>query len=331
MRGLCEDRPKPMMPLANRPALQLTISRLRDAGVTDVLIVVGHGSEQIKHSHGYGSSLGVKLYYVAQPALNGTGGALMLAQDFVEGHPFFLVFGDVITHSDNFRRAMQIFTSGAPAVLSTCDLGKQVRVGAVLTENGRLVRIVERPGPRDRSTLVSAGVFIFPPEIFAATRDLPPAPSGEYELTGGIQNLCDSGVTIHTMPITGYWANLTDPDALLEANEHVQRELADSGLRLIEGTARVSPQATLGEHTAVGDFARIEGGAVIGRNVSIGRESAIAAGAKLESCILIEKVSVGAGAVIENAVIDAGAAIPPGAVLKSPPGHAAIIWKSTYA
>jgi len=331
MRGLCDQRPKPLLPLANRPALQLTISRLREAGVTDICIVVGHKLEQIKSYHGYGSALGVKLYYIVQEALNGTGGALMLAQDFVEGQPFFLVFGDVIAHSQNYLRAARLFDSGARAVLTTYDLGKPVRIGAVFTEAGRLTRIVERPSPKERSTLVSAGVFIFPPEVFDATRDLPPAPSGEHELTGGIQKLADGGIEIRTMPIDGFWANLTDPDTLLGANEHVQRELAEKGEKLTDGTARVSAQATVAEHAAIGEFARVEGDASIGNNVSIGEGSTIEAGCRVESCIVLEKVTIGAGAVVGNAIIDAGAEIPPGAVLRSPAGHASIIWKSTYA
>ena len=331
MRGLCEQRPKPLLPLANRPALQLTISRLRDAGVTEMLIVVGHRPEQIKLSHGYGSALGVKLYYVTQQNINGTGGALMLAEDFVENQPFVMAFGDVISHSENYTRAVNVFNAGSEAVLSTYDIGKPVRIGAVFTENNRLTRIVERPGPRERSPLVSAGLFIFPPKIFQTTRDLPPAPSGEHELTGGIQRLAESGVAITTMPITGYWANLTDPDSLLWANEQVQREIAEQHGQLVEGTVRISPQATIDRLAAIADYVRIEAGAVIGRNVSIGQGSTIAGGARLESCIVLEKVSVGADAVIENAIIDAGTVVPAGTVVKSPPECAAIIWKSMYA
>jgi len=331
MRGLCDERPKPLLPLANHPALQLTISRLRDAGVTEILIVVGHRPEQIKLSHGYGSALGVKLYYVTQHNIDGTGGALMLAEDFVENQPFAMAFGDVIAHSDNYARAVSLFNAGAQAVLSTYDIGEPVRVGAVFTEGNRLTRIVERPGPRERSPLVSAGLFVFPPTILQTTRDLPPAPSGEHELTGGIQRLAESGVAITTMPITGYWANLTDPDALLWANKQVQREFADRGTQLVEGTVRISPQAKIDPLAAIADYVRIEAGAVIGANVSIGQESTIAAGARLQSCIVMEKVTIGADAVIENAIIDAGASVPPGTVVKSPPGHAGIIWKSMYA
>ena len=331
MRGLCDDRPKPLLPLANRPALQLTISRLRDAGATEILIVVGHRPEQIKHSHGYGSALGVKLYYVTQQNINGTGGALMLAEDFVENQPFVMAFGDVIAHSDNYTRAVSLFNEGAQAVLSTYDIGKPVRIGAVFAEGGRLTRIVERPGPRDRSPLVSAGLFVFPPKIFQMTRDLPPAPSGEHELTGGIQRLAESGVNIAAMPITGFWANLTDPEALLWANEQVQREFAERGAQLVEGTVRISPQAKVDPLAAIADYVRIEAGAVIGKNVSIGQESTIAERARLESCIALGKATVGANAVIENAIIEAGAVVPPGTVVKSPPGHIGIICKSMYA
>ena len=331
MRGLCEKRPKPLLPLANRPALQLTISRLKEAGVSDMLVVVGHQQDKIKQSHGYGTSSGVKLYYVVQEALNGTGGAAMLAEGFVEGEPFFLVFGDVIAHTENYVRAARLLKSGAGAVVSTFDLGRPVKIGAVFAQDGRVVKIVERPSPREHSSLVSAGIFIFPPEIFEATRNLPPAPTGEHELTGGIQALVENGMEVAAMPVSGFWANLTDPVALLQANAAVQRELAERREPLVQASAKVSPRATVDEFAAVAADARIEEGAVIGPNVSIGARSVIGSGARLEGCILIDKVAVGAGAVVENAVIDAGAEVPPGAVIRSPSSSACVIWKTMYA
>ena len=206
-------------------------------------------------------------------------------------------------------------------------------VGAVFAEGDHVARIVERPGPRDRSTLVSAGVFIFPPEIFETTRDLPPAPSGEHELTGGIQGLIDRGIEVKALPISGYWANLTDPDALIWTNQRVQGEMLESGNggQLVDSTARVSPEARVSPLAAIADYAQVDARAELADNVSVGSQCVIGPDCRLQSCILLEKVTVGAGATIENAVVDAGATIPPGAVIRSPVGRAAIVWKSMYA
>jgi len=330
MRGLCEERPKPLLPLANRPALRLTLERLAEAGATDALVIIGHQLEQIKRSLEQEPLGGVNVTYVVQEALNGTGGATMLAEEFVSGEHFMLAFGDVIAHSANHVRAAEFFRQGARAVLSTYDTGRPVGVGAVFVESGNVAQIAERPAPDDGSPLVSAGVFVFPPEIFEATRDLPPAPSGEHELTGGIQKLIDEGCTICAMPITGFWANLTDPDALIAANEHVGRELAEKGEMLIADSARVSSKAKVCETTAIAPDARVEDAADIRLNVSIGRGSVVGRGCTLASCIVLEDVSIGDGAVIENAIIQSQSNVPPGATLKSPPGETTIIWRTTY-
>jgi NDP-sugar pyrophosphorylase family protein len=329
MRGLCEERPKPLMPLANRPTLQLILERLRDAGVTEILLVVGHQLDKIEQMVGGGSGLGVSISYAVQTKLNGTGGATLLAEGFAGSDPFLLVFGDVIAHSENYARAVELFERGAPGVLSTFDVGRRVEVGAVFTRDDVLERIVERPGPDEVSPLVSAGIFVFPPRIFDATRDLPPAPTGEHELTSGIQKLADGGCAIRTMPITGFWANLTDPDALLAASGQVQRELAEQGEQLIDASARVSPKATVNRNTALGRNTCV-GESVLGGNVSIGQGSVVGSGCMLESCIVLENTCIGDGALIENAILDSKTTVPPGAMLRSPPGHASIIWKTMY-
>lgn len=330
MRGLCEERPKPLLPLANRPALRLTLERLAEAGVTDALVIIGHQLEKIKRCFEQQPVAGVSISYLVQEKLNGTGGATMLAEEFVSGEHFMLAFGDVIAHSANHVRAAELFRQGAQAVLSTYDIGKSVEVGAVFVENDNVAGIAERPRTGDVSRLVSAGIFVFPPEIFEATRNLPPAPSGEHELTGGIQKLIDEGCTIRAMPITGFWANLTDPDALIAANEQVLLELAEKGEKLIADSARVSPKAKVCEATAIGPGAQVEDAADIRSNVSIGRGSVVGRGCTLESCIVLEDVSVGDGALIENAIVESQSNVPPGAILKSPPGETSIIWKTTY-
>jgi len=330
MRGLCNERPKPLLPLANRPVLQLIIERLANAGVTDALVIVGHRLEKIKQSLGQKPVPGVGITYQVQDVLNGTGGATMLAEDFAGGEPFVLVFGDVIAHSANYARAVKLFQQGAEAILSTYDIGKPVAIGAVLVKNDRIVRIVERPGPGDLSALVSAGLFVFPPEIFDATRSLPPAPTGEHELTGGIQKLIDNGRTIRAMPITGFWANLTDPDALIGANECVQRELVEKGETLIDDSADVSPQAIKRNTVAIARDARIGDGTTMGRGVSIGQGSVVGSGCMLEHCIVLENAKIGDSAQLENIIIDSEANIPPGAIHRSPAGNASIIWRTTY-
>jgi len=330
MRGLCDERPKPIMPLANRPALSLTIERLAEAGIKDVLVIVGHRPEKIKETLARRPIPGVNISYEVQKGLNGTGEATMIAEGFVGGDAFVLTFGDVVAHSENYARAIKAFEQGADGVLSTYDIGRAVKVGAVFVENNCVARIIERPGPDEAGPLVSAGLFIFPPQIFEATRDLPPAPSGEHELTGGIQKLVDAGCKLRAMPITGFWSNLTDPDALLEANEHVERELVEKGEKLIDDASDISPEATMRKTAAVARDARIGTGAILGRNVSIGRGSVVGESCLLEHCIVLENASIGNYSQLENTIIDSGANVPNGAILRSPAGHASIIWRTTY-
>ena len=61
MSGLCENVPKPMLPLANKPALEHVLSGIRDAGLEELLLVVGYQAEAIKDYFGDGGKWDLKI------------------------------------------------------------------------------------------------------------------------------------------------------------------------------------------------------------------------------------------------------------------------------
>ncbi|MCA9364444.1 MAG: nucleotidyltransferase family protein [Candidatus Moranbacteria bacterium] len=99
MGDLTTSVPKPMISFRGKPLLEHTFSAL-PLCVTDVVLVVGYLHQVIEQYFGdfYG---GRRVHYVVQKNLNGTGGAVLLARDFVKDSSFLVLMGDDLYCSDD--------------------------------------------------------------------------------------------------------------------------------------------------------------------------------------------------------------------------------------
>lgn len=95
-----DEIPKPMAPVAGRPILEWQIEQLREQGVTDIVLIIGHLGEKIREYFGDGASFGVSLHYIVETTPLGTAGALSLLPPFLRESTFLLVFGDVLFQID---------------------------------------------------------------------------------------------------------------------------------------------------------------------------------------------------------------------------------------
>jgi len=297
MRGLCDALPKPLLPVANRPALVHTIGQFEAAGVRDVLLVVGHQAEQVRAALGFRCGQ-VRLSYIVQSHPKGTGHAAALAKDFAAGEPFLLMFGDIVTSRRHAADIVGLYEAERPdAVLAVRWFRDPASGGAVYVEGGRVARIVERPKPGDTTThYINAGIFVFPPLIFDRLRRVPLSPRGEYELTDAIRMLLDEGLDVRAYDLPRFWVNLTDPATYLEA----QRELL--------GEMGLDPPVAVAEGCSVGDCR-------IGPNASIGDGCAVGDGAVVRDAVVMSGATIGQGAVVEHAVVGLNATVGPGARL----------------
>lgn len=115
LRAITNDEiPKPMAPVAGKPILQWQIECLRDQGVTDVVLIVGHLGEKIQAFFGDGRALGVDIRYIQETTPLGTAGALSLLPPLLKEDAFSLVFGDVLFDIDLAR--MMDFHRGKEAM-----------------------------------------------------------------------------------------------------------------------------------------------------------------------------------------------------------------------
>lgn len=219
MKELTDDLPKPMLEVRGKPILQHIVEGLRDAGVKQVLIVVGYRADVVRDHFGEGGKFGVAVEYVTQVVQDGTGRVVELARDFVGPDPFILSYGDILVNPENYRRLVDL--KGAEAIITVKhNPGEIAKGGAVfVNERFEMTDLREKPGPGEpTSPWYNAGVYTFQPSIFEFTAKLEKSPRGEYELTDAIRNLALSGRLVQAYELSGDWADVRDPEVLAQLN-----------------------------------------------------------------------------------------------------------------
>jgi len=220
MRELTQELPKPMLQVRSKPVLQHIIEGLRDAGLTDFLIIVGWHADVVRDYFGDGSKLGVRVEYATQVVQDGTGKVVDLSRGFAGNDPFILSYGDILIGPENYPRICAAL-AGAEAVVSV-KRNEDVSQGGAVFVNDRfeLIDLREKPKPGEpTSPWYNAGVYAFRSSIFEHIAKLERSTRGEYELTDAIRNLALAGNKVQALELKGDWADVRDPEILAQLNQ----------------------------------------------------------------------------------------------------------------
>ena len=219
MRELTAVVPKPMIEVRGKPVLQYIIEGLRDAGIRELLVIVGYHADTVQNFFGDGSRHDVSIEYATQTVQDGTGRVVNLAREFVGNSPFVLGYGDILVDPPNYKRVVDI--SEDIEAIVTVTRGEDVTKGGAVFVNDQmeLVDLREKAKPGEAtSPWYNAGLYAFRPSIFDFTAKLKPSPRGEYELTDAIRDLAQSGKKAQALELTGEWADVRDPEILARLN-----------------------------------------------------------------------------------------------------------------
>ena len=108
MRELTAKVPKPMIEVRGKPVLQHIVEGLHNAGIDDLLLVVGYRADAVREFFCDGSHYNVAMQYVTQTVQDGTGRVVELARDFVDNRPFLLAYGDILVDPVNYKRLVDL-------------------------------------------------------------------------------------------------------------------------------------------------------------------------------------------------------------------------------
>ncbi|HEY8233504.1 MAG TPA: NDP-sugar synthase [Vicinamibacteria bacterium] len=288
MRPLTLLRAKPVLPVLGRPLLAHTLERLARAGVREAIVNLHHLPESVTAALGTGRRFGMRLSYVREPVILGTGGGPRAVRDFFEGGPALLVNGDVWFDYDLRRVVSRHRVSGASATLALRAMAKNDSYSAIVTDRaGRIVSIAGHPRSGRGTVSMFTGIHVLDSRLLER---LPHGPSDSVRDL--YVPMLAEGARLAGVRPAGAWYDFGRP-ALYR----------DAQLRMLPRRGR--------SQLVVGAAARVSTGAEVSRSV-IGARSRVGAGSRVDRSVLWEGAVVEPRAQVLRAIVTAGAVVRKG-------------------
>jgi len=308
LRPYTYNRPKVMLPVANKPIIEYVIDALRESGIKDIYLVIGYRGETIQDYFRDGGDFGVRIYYLVQSHQLGTAHALNTAKKVIGDEYFLVLNGDNIIDSQTIRTLLE--EAGEETALLTVTYTGGKEYGIIEEEGGRVKDIKEKIVGEEEN-LINTGIYILPPTIFDYIQKTPLSERGEYELTATIKLMIQNDEVVRAVHAEGLWADAIYPWDLIPLNERILSQQE----KMVE--AQVEDRVTLLGDVVVGEGTRIRSGSYlvgpirIGRNCDIGPNVVIFPSTTIGDDCIIHPFSL-----IENTIVMNGSRIGSHVVLE---------------
>lgn len=297
LRPLTINRPKPMVPLLNKPLMEYAVERLSESNLKDIYVTLHYLPVVVSGYFEDGSKWNVNLKYSIEDRPLGTAGGVRAVFDELDD-TLVVVSGDLFSDIDfnnilNFHRSKgSAFTMALVAVENPLEFGV-----ALLDSEGRLKRFVEKPGWGEVfSNTINAGIYVIEPEVlelipkgteFDFSRDLVPL-------------LLKKGYPVYGYIHNGYWRDIGNTEAYRKVHE----ELLDNLKGIKIASKPFDNRIYIGNNSAIDATATLIGPVVIGSNVTIKENSIIGPYVVIGDDVIIER-----GTKIEHSIIWSGSFI----------------------
>lgn len=214
--------PKELLPVGEKAVIHHAIEDMKEAGITDICIVVGWKQHAIIDYLGSGEELGVQLTYVVQDERDGLAGAVKSAEHYVKDESFAVVLGDNYVDDKKALKDLVEFheEDDMKATIGTFRPDDVSSYGVIKPGEDNLVEgMVEKPEPGEApSDIAISGMYVFDSEIFDAIEKIGKGKGGEYQLTDAIDEMRKEGMRVGYRDIKGTRIDVGTPERLREAN-----------------------------------------------------------------------------------------------------------------
>lgn len=228
--------PKPLLPVGDRPVLEIIVAQLREAGITEIVLATGYLSSLIETYFGDGSNYGVSITYNREKTQLGTVGALADLPGLDD--TFIMMNGDVLA-TPLYRELVEAHrASGAAATIATKLQAVDVDYGVLrLGEPVGPLRAIEGIDEKPRYAWpVSMGIYAIEPRVIRLVE-----PGRRMDLPRLVERLIEEGETVAAYDHSGYWQDigrLHDLEAAVQAFEGSADEFVGrAGLEVPESEA----------------------------------------------------------------------------------------------
>jgi len=317
LRPVTYHRPKPLVPVANRPFLEYQVALLKQYGIDDLVFATNYMADKIEGHFGDGSRFGVRMRYAIEETPLGTGGAIRNAADRFPGEAVAVFNGDVLTDFDlgrilDFHREKQ-----AVATITLSEVPSPNPFGVLILDGDGKVEAWREPSEATKKLLsqgsfeitgtdkINAGFYVFAPEFIESIPQGVPS-SIERDI---FPRFLERSAPVYGIAPGGFWMDMGRPEQLMIASQAI-----------LGGSVRTfTPGAAVGAGSAVATDAEMTGDSSVGSGCTVG------AGSKLDAAILLDGVRVGKSVRLRGVIVDEGATIEDDCIVEGAVGGPTLV------
>ncbi len=323
-----EFRQKCTIPVANKPIVRRIVENLLEVGISRILVVVGHHAQQVR-----GAIADIpNVEFVTQNPLGGTADAVLTALENINDEDFLVIYGDIVTSSDNFRIIVEEYccqNAEAAALIHPLNDEDALNWLCAKTSDGCLTSIEGHPrGGSHRLCGVYAFKSTAKPYLLRNPGIVTQVPVGgmpppESEIAQSIQLMINDSIDVVAVEVTDFFVDVDKPWHVLEANrrlvDHLSKQIDKNkiaeGAR-ISDAADINGKVVLGKNTVIGPRVVINGtfiagsnnnitnGAILHGNLYIGNQCRISDYCDIDSSTIGNRCIVGHGAEMSGVMFD---------------------------
>jgi len=307
LRPLTFTKPKPMLPLVNKPVIEHVVDYLVSHGLEDIVVTTTFLREMIMDHFMYREEVDVHLSYPTEPYPLGTAGSVKNAGLDEEEEPFVVIQGDNITDMDLRGLIDRHYEAGGLVTIAVTRVEDPWNYGVAMLEgDGCISRFREKPDKgKCFSNLASTGIYVVEPKAMAfvpdgATfdfaRDLFPLLQAKNKGKG------NGKIYGYEIDAANFWVDVGQPDGYMKAMEWMlKKENRDV---FIGENVEINGSGIIGP-AVIGDSVVVEEGCSVGPNAILFEDVYIGKNSSLEQCFIGERTLAEENACIRDAIIGA--------------------------
>lgn len=308
LRPLTIARPKPLVPMVNKPVLHHILDLLKRHDFSEVIITVQHLADHIEDYFGDGSSVGIPIRYSVEDVPLGTAGSVKKAQPFLD-ETFLVISGDAVTDIDlsavvQFHRDNRALTT-----LTLKHVGDPLDYGLVITDSGgQVTQFLEKPSwGQVISDTANTGIYVLEPEVLD---DLKPNESYDFS-EDVLPPLLERGARLFGYTTEHYWCDVGTVQTYMESTNdvlegkigHIKLGRHLGGGVWVGENVEIAPDAALYGPVYLGNEVKVRGGALIYGPAVVRDYTIIDNRAQIERAAIWSHCYVGESAEVRGAII----------------------------
>ena len=316
LRPLTCERPKPMIPLLNKPSIIHLVEHLASQGIEEIVVTLGYKGTDIPAALGDGRAYGVHIEYVHDKKKLGTAGSVKNAEEHFQDKPFLVVGGDHVMDL-NLREMYRLHMLGkAPVTIGLIPIEDPRDYGIVdIDVNNKIHRFREKPKLGEIfSNIASTGIYVCDPMILEIIPE-----DEKYDFAKNLfPRMMEENKRINGFLVRGKWTDIGNPTAYREAIRWMLTEMESTTItgnfnvrdaRVI-GPFEIQQNVSMGENSAlvgptvIGRDTSIGDGVLIGPYTTIGSGCVIEEGSRIFSADIFNNVHIGKNVAVSGAIID---------------------------